>query len=167
MLKKLTDQSLHEETLKLKELKYSESSAYRRIQSMRLLKDIPQVEEKIESGEVNLSNLAKTQSFIKQIEKSEDRKITHQEKQNLVQQIESKTQKEVESLFAQIKPELATPQKDKVISPSRVLLSFSISCESRSKLQKLEELSGKPHDLEELCAVIQTKFLRRAAPLRC
>ena len=187
MLKNLTDQSLHEETLKLveteryttieilkhlreierrrlfcrygygnildycvKELKYSESAAYRRIQAMRLLKDIPQVEEKIESGEVNLSTLAKTQTFIKQIEKTEDRKVSFEEKHDLVQQIESKSQKEVESLFAHMKPDLAVSQKDKPISSTRVLLSFTISIESRSKLQRLEELSGKPHDLEEL-----------------
>src|SRR5688572_15208742 len=41
----------------VKSLGYSESSAYRRISSMRLLNEIPEVEEKIMANKVNLSTL--------------------------------------------------------------------------------------------------------------
>src|SRR5438067_1747505 len=49
----------------VKELRYSHSAAYRRIESMRLLKDVPEVEEKIKSVELSLSNLAQAQNFFK------------------------------------------------------------------------------------------------------
>jgi hypothetical protein len=47
----------------VKELKYSSSSAQRRIMSMRLLKEVPSLEKKIEEGALNLSTLAQAQSF--------------------------------------------------------------------------------------------------------
>jgi len=39
------------------ELRYSEGQASRRIQAMRLIKDIPEVEAKIATGELSLSNV--------------------------------------------------------------------------------------------------------------
>jgi hypothetical protein len=53
-------------------------------------------------------------------------------------------------MFAELKPDLPAPQRDKTISADRILLSFSITKSVRAKLQKLEELSGRPHDLEML-----------------
>ncbi len=39
-------------------LKYSSDQADRRIKAMRLLRDIPEIEEKINSGALNLTNMA-------------------------------------------------------------------------------------------------------------
>src|ERR1035441_9097868 len=39
----------------IKELKYSESAAYRRVSAMRLSQDVPQIQESIKSGALNLS----------------------------------------------------------------------------------------------------------------
>ena len=49
----------------VKELKYSEPSAQRRISSMRLLKEIPEVEEKITDGALSLTVLSQAQSFFR------------------------------------------------------------------------------------------------------
>src|SRR4051812_2587895 len=49
----------------VKELKYSEGSASRRINAMRLLKDFSQVAPLLEDGSFNLSNLSAVQSFLK------------------------------------------------------------------------------------------------------
>src|SRR5688572_13155379 len=48
------------------ELKYSESAAQRRISSMRLLKEIPELGKKIETGALSLSSLSQAQSFFRQ-----------------------------------------------------------------------------------------------------
>jgi 5-methylcytosine-specific restriction endonuclease McrA len=48
-----------------KELLYSEASAQRRIEAMRALREIPSLGEKIRSGSLTLSNIAKTQSVIR------------------------------------------------------------------------------------------------------
>lgn len=47
-------------------LGYSEAAAYRRLQSARLLKQLPEVAEKIESGSLHLSQLTKVQKCIKE-----------------------------------------------------------------------------------------------------
>ena len=45
------------------ELKYSEGQAGRRIQAMRLLKDLPELEAKIATGALSLSHVQQAQSF--------------------------------------------------------------------------------------------------------
>src|SRR5271165_203534 len=57
----------------LRELHYSEGSAQRRISSMRLLREIPEVESKIESGELSLSVISQAQVFFR-AEKSADKR---------------------------------------------------------------------------------------------
>ncbi|MBI4925044.1 MAG: hypothetical protein HY843_03885, partial [Bdellovibrio sp.] len=52
------------------ELGYDESSAYRRIEAMRLMKDLPtqeakKVETRLEEGKVSLTNLSSLQGFIR------------------------------------------------------------------------------------------------------
>lgn len=49
----------------IKELHYSEGQAGRRIQAMRLIKELPEVEEKIKTGALSLSNIAQAQSYFK------------------------------------------------------------------------------------------------------
>src|SRR6185369_13706857 len=51
------------------ELGYSEDQAYRRIQAMRLLKELPEIEEKINLGALNLTHLGMAQSLFKREQK--------------------------------------------------------------------------------------------------
>src|SRR5688572_10959532 len=48
-----------------KELKYSEASAQRRISSMRLLRELPELEEKVELGNLTLSAISQAQTFFR------------------------------------------------------------------------------------------------------
>ena len=48
-----------------KELGYSEASSHRRISAMRLMREIPEVEEKIRDGALNLSVISQAQSFFR------------------------------------------------------------------------------------------------------
>ena len=52
-----------------KEFGYSAAAAMRRLDSARALREVPSIERKIETGEVNLTNLAKVQSVIRSEEK--------------------------------------------------------------------------------------------------
>src|ERR1700679_3901741 len=53
------------------ELGYSEAAAGRRIQAMRLMTEIPEIESKIESGALNLSNICQAQGFFRDIKKTQ------------------------------------------------------------------------------------------------
>ncbi len=50
-----------------KELKYSESDAYKRIESAKLLKEFPVIEAKIKSGEITPTNLSLVASSLKKL----------------------------------------------------------------------------------------------------
>src|SRR4051812_43014645 len=64
----------------VKEFSYSEDQAYRRINAMRLLKELPEVEKKISDGSISLSALSVATSLFKAEAKynipfSKDRKL--------------------------------------------------------------------------------------------
>lgn len=46
------------------EIGYSEATAYRKIQAMRLIQDMPEVEEKLEKGKLSLSVASQFQGFL-------------------------------------------------------------------------------------------------------
>ncbi|MCB0350287.1 MAG: HNH endonuclease [Bdellovibrionales bacterium] len=58
------------------ELKYSEASAYRRIQAMRALRDLPVLQAKLESGSLSLTNIAKAQSVFRKFSKKQNNIIS-------------------------------------------------------------------------------------------
>lgn len=56
----------------MKECGFSEDQAARRISVMRLLKELPEIEDKISSGELSLSNLNQAQSLFQAEKKFEN-----------------------------------------------------------------------------------------------
>ena len=63
----------------VRQLGYSEDQAYRRISAMRLLKEIPELEAKIESGEISLTHISLAHSLFKQ-EKNQNKEMSHAQK---------------------------------------------------------------------------------------
>ncbi len=60
---KLGYSSLHKYLIK--ELGYSESAAFRRVQALKLVKEIPSTKTMIENGSLNLSNITQLQTLLK------------------------------------------------------------------------------------------------------
>ena len=56
----------------VRELKYSEGQAGRRIQAMRLLKELPEIEPMIRSGSLSLTNISQAQSYFRDVQKQVD-----------------------------------------------------------------------------------------------
>ncbi len=76
------------------ELKYSEGSAQRRISAMRLLRELPELEEKVESGELKVTQLSQVQSFLRAKAKT-GRRYSMEEKRELVLGTIGKSTREV------------------------------------------------------------------------
>ena len=91
-------QSLFEYTVKF--LKYSNDQADRRIKAMRLLRDLPEVEEKINSGALTLTNLALAQKLFSKEE------FTVARKNEVVAMLENQTTRAAEKIVYMINPEL-------------------------------------------------------------
>ena len=113
-------------------LKYSNDQANRRIQAMRLLKDLPEVEEKISSGALNLTNLALAQKLFRKQKKSGQAMLAEQ-KVEVLTQLENQTTREAEKIVFAIDPEM---------KPKRKELSFDAieDDELREKLLKTKGL---------------------------
>jgi len=121
----------------VKELSYSESAAYRRISAMRLLKDIPEVEEKIVTGSINLSVAAQVQTFFK-AEKKQNISYDKNKKLDLLSSVEYKSTRVVEQKLASINPELRVLEKVRAISENESELKLVIDDELKNKLQELK-----------------------------
>src|SRR5579859_5482229 len=111
----------------LRDLHYCESSAQRRIESMRLLKDFPEIEQKIESGSLSLSVISQAQRFFRQEAKSEP--LKKEEKEELLALLEGKSTREAERelLTRSSNPEALRPERVRAVSDThsevRVVLS--------------------------------------------
>jgi hypothetical protein len=92
------------------ELKYSEDQAARRISAMRLLRDVPEIEEKIESGALTLSNLNLAQTLFKR-EKQEGNPVTKEAKMDVLLNLENKSAREARAFVAEINPGLKSTRK--------------------------------------------------------
>lgn len=87
----------------IRELGYSEASAHRRIVAARMLETIPEIEEKIDQGLLNLTNIAQANQFFK-----ENGVTDPVEKKEILDQLEGKSKKETEKKLDELsgnKPE--------------------------------------------------------------
>lgn len=122
-----------------KELKYSSDQAYRRIQAMRLLKEIPEAASKIDSGELTLSNISQAQKCFKET------KTTHKlEKIKVLKKLMNKSVREGQKELLKLNPiPLSLPEETKKqITPTHTYVSFNMSQELEIKLDEIKSLLG-------------------------
>lgn len=84
---------------------YGNASAQLRINAMKLIRDVPSVEAKIESGEMSLTVAANVQSSLN-LEKRSDRPYSVEDKLELVEICLNKSVLEVQREFARRNPEM-------------------------------------------------------------
>lgn len=70
----------------------SEGSCQRRIATMRLARELPEVSAAIQEGSLNISTASQLQSFFQQ-EKKQGKQYSHEEKQDLLQSIKNLSKK--------------------------------------------------------------------------
>ena len=135
-------ESLHQ--FAIKELGLSEGSAHRRISAMRLIRDIPEAKEKIESGKISLSNAAKVQTSFNSMRKK--RSVSTSEKETILQSCENSTQAECEKILFEAIPELVvvakTQEKIRPLSSDLTEIKIVVSNELNSKIETLLNLTS-------------------------
>ena len=123
------------------ELKYSRGEAGRKIQAMRLLKELPQVKEKIESGAINLTHIFQVQSFSFQKSKQEHQAVSPLEKMRIFEKIENTTTRESEKVLLAMQAAQPLPmEKKRQVSPSAVEMRFVIDEKLNSSLEEVRSL---------------------------
>jgi HNH endonuclease len=130
------------------ELGYSEGGAYRRISAMRLLRDVPEYESKLQSGVVSVATLSQVQSFLVQEKRQLGKTYSSEQKLELLAKVEGKSSQETERTLAAISPQSAREEKSRAINEEETEIRFTADRELMRKLERLKKLLGhKPESL--------------------
>ncbi len=120
---------------------YSPSAAVRRIESARLLREVPEIAIKIEEGSLNLSQLSQVQQAIRIRQKQESRKVQTEEKRDLLKKIENMTQNQTELILAkELNLPVITEEKERIHQNGSVTLTITFSKEQVAILEKASDL---------------------------
>lgn len=125
-------------------LGYSSDQAARRISAMRLLKDIPEMEEKLQTGALSLTNAAMAQTHFKHEERT-DKPLSAEKKREVLHYLEGKSSREAERALRDLNPKPAVEDRVKPMSNDLVEIRFSAPRELEEKLQQLKGLLAHSH----------------------
>lgn len=108
------------------ELKYSEGAADRRISAMRLLKELPELEAKIEAGVLSLTNVSRAQKHFREVRKADPtRVVSREEKSAVLAKLEEKSSREGDRiLFAMQPPEMPPRERVRRVSAEHLEVCF-------------------------------------------
>lgn len=154
----------------VKKLGYSEREAYARIGAMRLLKEIPEMEEKINSGSLSLTNIGLARSLFYQ-EKKASREYSKKEKLEIVQKMENKTTREAERIIYSMGSRPLSQDKVRFISEEHMEFKFTAPVRVQEKVNKLKALLAHSNPgismaelMEKLCDLGLQKWDPASAP---
>jgi 5-methylcytosine-specific restriction endonuclease McrA len=120
------------------ELHYSEGSAHRRISAMRLMSEVPEIKPMIESGAVSLSGIASVQSFCNN-QKKQEKPVPAEEKRKLVEGIQHKTTRQVESMLLTLDPYVIKKDRERMVTPDLTEVKVTLD---QNTMKMIEELKG-------------------------
>lgn len=126
-------------------LGYSESCAYRRLQSARLLKSVPEIGYSLESGSLKLTQLSQVQSALRAKQKEISKRVGERgfslkaEAQSVLQKLQNKTQKETEVILArEFDLPLQKDETEKHQKDSSVRIELTLSSAEFAQLRALK-----------------------------
>lgn len=120
---------------------YSAGAAQRRISSARLLREVPEVAQKIEQGKINLSQVALVAQTIKVSERRFGERMDLESKLELLEKLEAKSIFETQQILAQeLKVEVAPAEKTQHHADGSVTLSITLTSEQHKDWARAGEL---------------------------
>lgn len=154
-----------------RELGYAEAPAYRRISAMRLVREIPALKPKVESGALPLTTLTQVQGFFNHAKKNGNA-YSAEAKLELVESLTGQSSRECERKLAALAPELGRKDRVQPISDDRSEVRFTASRELMQDLERIRELWAHVGDsgagkmsFEELFSRMAKLTLARIDPL--
>jgi hypothetical protein len=151
-LREVDERKLHLEmgysdlyTFAMEELGYSAGAAHRRISAMRLLKSVPEVAPKLESGELGLENASQAQVFFRKEDQARKEKGTERlslsEKREVITELLGKSTREGQRILMDRSPDVMVPkEKVRPLPEQKSLVQFVASAELMDKLEELKHL---------------------------
>ncbi|HVK60169.1 MAG TPA: HNH endonuclease signature motif containing protein [Bdellovibrionales bacterium] len=154
----------------VKEFGMSDTDFYRKLSIMNTIRDLPEVEEKILEGKLNPTTVAQANTYFRKEAKFKKKKVSVEEKKEVLLSLEGLTQKSVEKELAELLPEPVVLDQKKHIGNGRTLNQYTSDEELNHKLGRLKEIlaNALPKDpsqcelLHKICDIA----LERVDPLR-
>jgi len=111
---------------------------------MRLLTELPEIETKIATGELSLSNVQQAQSLFREMRISEPMRIVdRKEKIQVLARIENKSVREAQKELLKIQPQVASPkERERVVNETASEIKFLMTDQLRQKLEEVRSLVG-------------------------
>jgi hypothetical protein len=127
-------------------LGYSNDAAYRRIAAMKLMSEIPEVESKINSGEITLTHLSMAQTLFRQ-EKKNNSAFNHEQKRDVLKKMAHTTTREAEKITIALSssPTIFKTDKVKTITEDKIEISFTTDESVQKKIEKLKGYLAYKH----------------------
>jgi hypothetical protein len=151
----------------IKTLKYTSGAAQRRIDTMRAMRFIPEIEEKILSGDLNLTSVSQAQTFFRHEAKA-GKKYSVQAKKEVLEKLENKSTRECIKELLAISPNSIPQEKRREITSEKTELKVILDKNLLSKFDKLKALLSHkyPHMTDaELLNEIADIALKKLDPL--
>ena len=125
--------------LVMHELGYPRDQAVRRIQAMRMMREIPEVEEMMDSGELNLTHVGIVQSLFSH-QKKEGKAFSLEEKVAVLNNVAGQSTREAQKIvFSLAETPLKFKEKIQMIAENAYEVSFTTS---EATVRNLENLRG-------------------------
>ncbi len=119
--------------LATKFLKYSDGSAFRRINAHKLMKHVPEVENKIIEGSLSISAAAHVEAFCRK---------TGADRRKAVQRVEGKSTRDAERALFELVPDRTPEQRVRRVSSTHTEIRIYVNNEQLLQLEKLKQLSA-------------------------
>jgi len=155
----------------VRRLGYSEDQAYRRIAAMKLLEEIPELEEHLNSGSLTLTHVGVAQNLFRQEKKVSGEGFTAEKKSEILREMSSGSVREAEKVamaYASV-PKNLRPDQVTVLTEELIELRMKAS---KDLLEKIDRLKGMlahkyPHlSLGELFELLSDLGLHEWNPAR-
>jgi 5-methylcytosine-specific restriction endonuclease McrA len=153
-------------------LGFSSSAAFRRIEAAKVLLAVPKAVEKFESGELNLTTLAKAQTLMKAQEKVTGQRLTREFKEQVIEAIENKSSEDAERELIQLMPDCKVEvhkERRMILDEETTRHSLNFSKKMSADLKRAKEVFSHkfPNASDaEIIGYALAFLLEKADPLR-
>ena len=147
----------------VKVLELSNASAQARIATMRAMKLIPEIEEKLLSNELNLTNVAMAQTFFNQ-EKKLGKTYSLAEKREVLEKLENKSGRECYQELVKISPNSVPKEQRRQLTEDKVEIKIVVDQKLIAMLGEIKDLCShkNPNMTDgELLGMLAQEFLKR------
>lgn len=135
---------------------YSEGSAQRRIDAVRLIREVPEAIKKIASGELNLSQVSLLQKSARESQKITGVKISTDQKKDLVDKIVGTNYRNSEQIIAgTLKLPTKSFEKQRFQSNDSVRIEMTLSNNAYGKVLKAQDLLSHSLPYRDMAAYVE------------